>query len=55
MTKLEVPKLKNPLIPDQHNVPKEQNFVTIGTGGNQYFINQDSFLFRYLKHQSKKN
>ena len=55
MTKLEMPKFKNQLTPDQYNVPQEQNFVTIGNGGNQYCINQDGSLFRYLKHQSPKN
>ena len=39
MTKLEMPKFKNQLTPDQHNVPQEQNFVTIGNGGNQYCTN----------------
>ena len=55
MTKSEIEKFKNALTPDQHNVPQEQNFVTIGIGGNQYCINWDGSLFWYLKHQSPKN
>ena len=50
-----MPKFKNPLTTDKHNIPQNQNFVTIGTGGNQYCINYNGSLFRYLKHQSKKN
>ena len=50
-----MPKLKNPLTPDKHNVPQEQNFVTIGLNGNHYCINWDCPLFWYLKHQSKKD
>ena len=34
MTKPEMPKFKNRLTPDKHNIPQEQNFVTIGNGGN---------------------
>ena len=55
MKKLEMTKFKNVLTPNKHNAPQEQNFVTIGNGGNQYCINWDGSLFRYLKHQSKKN
>ena len=55
MTKLEMKKFKNPLTPDTNNAPQEKNFVTIGNGGNQYCINRDGSLFRYLKHQSPKN
>ena len=55
MTKSEMAKFKNPLTLNKHNVPQEQNFVTIGNGGNQYCINRDGSLFRYLKHQSNKN
>ena len=32
MTKSEMPKFKNQLTPDQHNVSQEQNFVTFGNG-----------------------
>ena len=45
MTKLEMPKFKNILTPNKHNVPQEQNFVTIGNGGNQYYINRDGSIF----------
>ena len=57
MTKSEMKKFKNELTPDGNNPPvsQEQNFVTIGTDGNQYCINRDGSLFRYLKHQSSKN
>ena len=55
MTKLEMKKFKNVLTPDQQNLPQDQNFVTIGKGGNQYCINRDGSLFHYLKHQSPKN
>ena len=55
MTKSEMAKFKNPLTLNKHNVPQEQNFVTIGNGGNQYCIHRDGSLFRYLKHQSNKN
>ena len=50
-------KFKNELTLNNDNppVPQEQNFVTIGTDGNQYCINRDGSLFRYLKHQSSKN
>ena len=55
MTKSEMAKFNNPLTLSKHNVPQDQNFVTIGNGGNQYCINRDGSLFRYLKHQSNKN
>ena len=55
MTKSETKKFKNSLTLDANNTPQEQNFVTIGNGGNQYCINRDGSLFRYLKHQSPKN
>ena len=55
MTKSEMKKFKNVLTPDKRNLPQDQNFVTIGKRGNQYCINWDGSLFRYLKHQSPKN
>ena len=55
MTKSETKKFKNSLTLDANNTPQEQNFVTIGNGGNQYCINRDGSLFRYLKHQFNKN
>ena len=48
MTKSEMPKFKNDLTLDKHSVPQEPNFVTIGRNGNQYCINRDGSLFRYL-------
>ena len=55
MTKWEMAKSKNDLTLDKNNAPQEQNFVTTGNNGNQYCINRDGSLFRYLKHQSNKN
>ena len=45
MTKSEMAKFKNELTLNKHNNPQEQNFVTIGNGGNQYCINRDGSLF----------
>ena len=55
MTKSEMKKFKNELTLDGNNAPQEQNFATTGSNGNQYCINWDGSLFRYLKHQSNKN
>ena len=55
ITKSKRPRFKNELTHDKHRVPQEQNFVTVGQNGNQYCINCDGLLFRYLKHQLKKN
>lgn len=55
MAKSEMPKFKNLLTPDKHNVLQVQKFFTIGRNGNHYCINWDGSLFWYLKHQSKKD